>query len=161
MVMICCKWVEWKGFLFICSVLLRKKTNIDLMASDFQLLVSLLYLFYPLWCYLFHSCLTCHVNWWSQSFLMVTIPVGTSSLFSLENTTIIHYQGFLLGNWCSCIGLLGAQNTYLITMGGSFMSSVRFWRFDVHFTNHFQLSLTPRAFVAITLFKGGKEFWNS
>lgn len=38
------------------------------------------------------------------------------------------------------------------------MSSVRFWGFDVHFTNHFQLSLTPRAFVAITIFKGGKEF---
>lgn len=56
-------FLEWSGFLLICSVLVRKKTNIDLMATDFQHLVS--HASFPCHCFQFFPQPLCYQgNWW-------------------------------------------------------------------------------------------------
>lgn len=43
--------------LFACSVLVRTKTNIDLISTDFQTMVSICSIFFSIWCsYAFHNC---------------------------------------------------------------------------------------------------------
>lgn len=42
----CLCWFMWSGLLLTCSVLVRKKTNIDLISTDFQSLVSVYQFFY-------------------------------------------------------------------------------------------------------------------
>lgn len=84
-------FLEWSGFLLICSVLVRKKTNIDLMATDFQHLVS--HASFPCHCFQFfpQPVLSGELMMSSLEFLMIKWQqsrIGILHLFILWSITI-------------------------------------------------------------------------